>query len=135
MKSDTDIKDALYKYLKGTALAKEVSGEICKRGKRNPESTNEDIVLSVVANELGQKQESVIYVNVYVQDDYVKPHSQNEEKTARLRTLCNLCMDALETFRLDDARVVLTSQRVIEAGNDKEHVISNKLNYQLINED
>ena len=135
MISDTDIKDALYMYLKTTRLAKEVNGEICKRGKRNPESTSEDIVLSVVANELGQKQSLVVYVNVYVQDDYVKPHSQNEEKTVRLKTLCNLCMDALETFRLDDARVVLTSQRVLEAGNDKEHVISNKLICELINED
>lgn len=135
MKSDTDIKDALYMYLKTTELAKSINGEICKRGKRDPKSTSEDIVLSVVANELGQKQSSVIYVNVYVQDDYVTPHSQNEEKTLRLNELCQLCMSAFESFRLDDARVVLTSQRVLEAGNDKEHVISNKLSYELINED
>lgn len=135
MTSDTDIKDALYKYIKGTDLAKNVSGDICKRGKRNPESTSEDIVLSVVANEIDQKQEATLYVNVYVQDDYVKLHSQNEERSSRLRELCQLCFSAFEVFRLDDARVTLTSQRVIEAGNDKEHIISNKLNYELINED
>lgn len=134
MKSDIDIKDALYTFLKGTQLAKEVTGTICKRGVRDPKSEKEDIVLKVVANVVGQKQESTIYVNVYVQDDYISTHAQNEEKTSRLRELSQLCLFELETFRLDDARVKLEEQRIIEAGNDKEHVISNKLNYKLINE-
>lgn len=135
MKSDIDIKDALYTFLKGTQLAEEATGSICKRSVRDPKSEKEDIVIKVVANVVGQKQEATIYVNVYVQDDYISTHAQNEEKTSRLRTLSQLCLTELETFRLDDARVKLEEQRIIEAGNDKEHVISNKLNYELINED
>jgi hypothetical protein len=134
MKTDEDIKNGLYSYIKKSELSTSVTGTICKRGVRDPKSEKEDIVLKVVANEFAQKQEVIAYVNIYVQDDYVEQHNQYEEKSKRLNELSQIALKVFEVFRLDDARVTLTSQNVIEAGNNKEHVISNKLNIQLINE-
>ena len=85
-----------------------------------------------------QKQVAYVNVNIYVTDDDVD--GQSEECTARLRKLCQMSFDLFDNVRGNDFRLSLTDpnyecgQRVIESSGTSEHVINNKLLYQIINE-
>ena len=133
MKSDIDIKDDIYIALLDSPLMKEVSGELCKR-KRPHNSSAEDVVISVLANNIAQKQMAYVNVNVYVKDDDID--GQNEEQSQRLRLLCQLSMQSVEAIHGKDYKVSFDDtegQRVIES--EGEHIINNKLLYQIINEE
>lgn len=131
MKSDIDIKDDIYKIIKGSKLEKKVSGQLRKTIRPN-NSNLEDIVISVLANNNGQMQEAYVNVNVYVPD--VLRDNQNEENSSRLRTLCQESYELLKVGRGKDFRFVLESQRVLEVNGKDEHVINNKLLYKQNNE-
>jgi hypothetical protein len=130
MKTDIDIKDDIFKVIKGSDLEKAVSGKLCKT-KRPADSTKEDIVISVLANQNAQIQEAYVNVNIYVAD--VERDNQYEEDTIRLRELCALCTEILHgfgqgfTFKID-------TQRVLEVTATNEHLINNKLIYKYCNE-
>ena len=131
MKSDTDIRDDIYMYLRESELAAEVTGTLSKT-KRPLNSRKEDIVISVRANAPTQRQEATVYVNVYVQDE--KIDGQYEEATARTRTLAELCFRSLAIVYGKAFYCHLDEQRIEEAADGNEHVITNKLTYQIINE-
>lgn len=138
MKTDIDIKDDIWRVIKKSPLFKEVTGELKKTSVRPKESRKEDIVISVLANNIRQKQLAYVNVNIYVADNYVD--GQNEENSERLRRLCNMAFSVFENVRGVDFRLSLTDpnfdcgQRVIESEGTSEHVINNKILYQTINE-
>ena len=138
MKTDIDIKDDIWRVIKKSPLFKEVTGELKKTSIRPKESRKEDIVISVLANNIRQKQMAYVNVNIYVADNYVD--GQNEENSERLRRLCNMAFSVFENVRGVDFRLSLTDpnfdcgQRVIESEGTSEHVINNKILYQTINE-
>lgn len=138
MKTDIDIKDDIWRVIKKSPLFKEVTGELKKTSVRPKESRNEDIVISVLANNVRQKQMAYVNVNIYVADNYVD--GQNEENSERLRRLCKMAFSVFENVRGVDFRLSLTDpnfdcgQRVIESEGTSEHVINNKILYQIINE-
>lgn len=138
MKSDIDIKDDVWRVINKSALLKEVTGELKKTSIRPKGSRSEDIIISILANDTKQKQVAYVNVNIYVADDNID--GQNEEKTARLRKLCQMSFDLFDNVRGNDFRLSLTDpnfecgQRVIESAGTSEHVINNKVLYQIINE-
>ena len=138
MKTDIDIKDDIWRVIKKSPLFTEVTGELKKTSIRPKESRKEDIVISVLANNIRQKQMAYVNVNIYVADNYVD--GQNEENSERLRRLCNMAFSVFENVRGVDFRLSLTDpnfdcgQRVIESEGTSEHVINNKILYQTINE-
>lgn len=131
MKSDIDIKDDIYEFIKGSTLEYNVSGKLSKT-KRPHGSNNEDIVISVLANQNGDIQEAFVNVNIYVKD--LNRNNQSEENTPRLRVLCNLAKELLDVGRGNDYRFTLDSQRVFEVEGKKEHFINNRLLYRQCNE-
>jgi len=140
MKSDIEIKDDVYKYIKGSELENAVNGKLTKR-IRPANSRKEDIVIKVVANLNGQIQESTVYVNIYVQDDNVTYDDglsngkiiQKEENTSRLRELAEISANLLDMHNGGDYRWELQEQRILESDTE-EHIISNKLIYSQNNE-
>lgn len=138
MKSDIDIKDDIWKVINKSALLKEVTGKLKKTSVRPKGSRSEDIVISILANDTKQKQIAYVNVNIYVSDDDV--NGQSEEQTIRLRKLCQMSFDLFDNVRGNDFRLSLTDpnfecgQRVIESEGTSEHVINNKILYQIINE-
>ena len=138
MKTDIDIKDDIWRVIKKSPLFKEVTGELKKTSIRPKESRKEDIVISVLANNIRQKQMAYVNVNIYVADNYVD--GQSEENSERLRRLCKMAFSVFENVRGVDFRLSLTDpnfdcgQRVIESEGTSEHVINNKILYQTINE-
>lgn len=131
MKSDVEIKDDVYMHIKGSALELAVTGKLSKT-KRPNGSIDEDIVISVLANQNAQLQEAFVNVNVYVRD--VERDGQKEEDTIRTRELCEISEEVLERFFKDDFRCVLDSQRVVEIEGKGEHMINNKLLYKQVND-
>lgn len=131
MKTDIDIKDDIYSFIKGSKLEKKVSGQL-RKTLRPSNSDKEDIVISILANNNGQMQEAYVNVNIYVPD--VLRDNQAEENSSRLRTLCKESYELLEVGRGKDFRFVLESQRVLEVNGKDEHVINNKLLYKQNNE-
>lgn len=131
MKSDIDIKDDVYKIINHSQLEQAVTG-VLKKTKRPHNSKREDIVISVLSNKTAQQQEAFVNVNIYVKDDDVD--GQDEECSPRLRQLCQLAFDLFLNVRGHDFRLSLDTQQVIEVDGTGEHLINNKLLYQIINE-
>nr|DAN07928.1 MAG TPA: hypothetical protein [Caudoviricetes sp.] len=138
MKSDIDIKDDVWRVINKSVLLKEVTGELKKTSIRPKGSRSEDIIISILANDTKQKQVAYVNVNIYVVDDDID--GQREENTTRLRKLCKMSFDLFDNVRGNDFRLSLTDpnyecgQRVIDSGGTSEHVINNKVLYQIINE-
>lgn len=131
--SDIDIKDAIYNIIKGSALEKTVTGKLSKT-KRPANSDKEDIVISMLDNGSGQRQEAFVNVNIYVPDNI--RDGQLEENMIRLRELCKISSDLLfrcrgEGFRIDSTG---SKQRILEVNGKDEHFINNKLLIQISNE-
>ena len=124
MKSDIEIKDAIYVVIKGSSLEKAVTGKL-KKTKRPTSSDKEDI---------GQMQKAFVNVNIYV-PDYIRD-GQAEENTIRLRELCKMSYELLFNCRGDGFRVDSkgSKQRVLEVSGKDEHFINNKLLIQISNE-
>jgi hypothetical protein len=131
MKSDIDIKDDVYKIINHSQLEQAVTG-VLKKTKRPHNSKSEDIVISVLSNKTAQQQEAFVNVNIYVKDDDVD--GQDEECSPRLRQLCQLAFDLFLNVRGHDFRLSLDTQQVMEVEGTGEHLINNKLLYQIINE-
>lgn len=131
MKSDIDIKDDIFMFIKGSELENSVTGKLSKT-IRPSNSNDEDIVISILSNQNAQIQEAFINVNIYVPD--LIRGGQSEENTIRLRELCNLSKTLLEVGRGNDFRFQLDSQRVMQVQGKDEHFINNKLLYRQCNE-
>ena len=134
MKSDIEIKDDIYKVITGSLLAKTVTGQLRKTGKRPNNSDKEDIVISVLDSGSGQIQNAFVNVNIYVADNV--RDGQAEENSSRCRELCDIAKELLFTihgdgFRVDDER---SSQRVLEVNGKDEHFINNRLFIEISNE-
>ena len=130
MKNDEQIKEEVWEYILSTALADDVTG-VVKRDRRPKDSTKEDVIISVLANENGQMQTATVNVNIYVQD---KPAGREKDPDHdRLKDLAKLSSEIFEVFRGNSFRARLLSQRITAVGED-EHVITNKIEYKQNNE-
>lgn len=132
MKNDIEIEDDIFKHIKGSPLMEAVNGVLRKNNKRPLNSTKEDVIISILANENGQTQEALVNVNVYVRDIYID--GQYEADSRRCRELGNICENLFTLLRGDDYRVTLKSQRVLEVVGANEHFINNRLLYRNNNE-
>ncbi len=132
MKSDIDIKDDIYKHIKGSALEKAVTGKLCKASKRPFNSNKEDIIISILDNGSGQMQEAFVNVNIYVKDNI--RDGEAEMNDMRCRELCKIAIQVLETGHGESYRFTLKKQRVLEVNGKNEHLINNKLFYKVNNE-
>lgn len=132
MKSDIDIKDDIYKHIKGSALERAVTGKLCKSSKRPAGSNKEDIIISILDNGSGQIQEAFVNVNIYVKDNI--RNGQAEMDDSRCRELCKVAIKVLEVGRGSDFRFTLDKQRVMPVNGKDEHFINNKLLYKQVNE-
>lgn len=135
MKTDIDIKDDVYRAVADSTLATAINGVVSKT-LRPANSTNEDIVISVLASQNTEIQQAYVNVNVYVPDLDI-PYSvngetvvQKEENTKRLRTLCNIAKELFAIIIGDTYRITLGSQSVLASNTGEEHIINNKLLYQ-----
>ena len=135
--TDNDIKDLVYMLLQNSQLKAEVTGQILKVS-RNPASTNEDVVISVLANDNPRQiQSAYVNVNIYVMDIYFQQGGEKYkvENTARTKELSRIFADMFEKAIIGEAyRLTLDRQRVIAVEGANEHCVNNRLLYQCVNE-
>lgn len=132
MKTVIDIKDDVYNVIKGSALDEEATGMLCKSSKRPANSDKEDIVISVIGNNVSQMQEAFVYVNIYVKDNI--RDGEAEINDTRCRELCRLASDLLEVHNGGCFRITLVEQTTPPVNGKDEHFIKNKILYQYCNE-
>ena len=130
MKTDVELRDMIYLFVKSSALATTVRGDICKR-ERKDDSTTEDLCIAVLANQFGEEQEAYVNVNIYVPD--LKRGTSVESDDTRLRELCKLCTEVFRLIVGDGYRITLDTQRVYAVDGKDEHFINNKLLIQILN--
>lgn len=142
MKSDIEIQKFVRGKLIEMELAKAVTGKVCDR-ERPANSSKEDIVISVLANEgAGQIQTAFVNVNVYVSDIFNTASDDWERDTIRCDHLCDLAK-SLYSMREGDFIVIAdrsTPPRVMQTGVEfedghTEHCISCRLFVKISNEE
>lgn len=135
MYTDIELEDLIYSILTGSAIADAVTGEIYKgEGERPQDSTKEDIVIMVLANQNAEIQTATIVVNIYVQD---KPRDgEFKQDKPRLRELSSMAKAQMKKpVNRDGYRIVLDRQRVNPMPSTHEHVITTRLSFQYNNTD
>ena len=130
MKSDGAIKTDVYRYIKASGFMNNVNGKLSKT-LRPHNSREEDVVISILANEGTQLQTAIVNVNIYIQDNDVD--GQFEENCIRVEEICKLSWNLLETFRTSEYAAHAIEQRGY-ATSSGEHVINNQIEYKLIND-
>lgn len=140
MKSDIEIKDAIYDLIKNSALEQEVTGTLSKRG-RPFGSTKEDIVISVLSNDgCGQKQEVFVNVNIYVSEIKNTQTLGWEIDDIRCRELCDLSKFLFSAhgpwFRIDNigSKQKVHAASALYQDGHSEWIINNKLLIEISNE-
>lgn len=137
MKTDSEIKTDVYWMLTQSPIAEAVTGSV-RKIDRIPDSTDEDIIISVLANDdPRQVQEAYVNVNIYVRDLQEKSSVEVHyvEDTLRIESLSRIMADMFrEAYIGDTYRITLANQRVLAVSNTNEHCINTRLLYQQIND-
>ena len=127
MKTIYDIKTDIYKYLKGSKLAKAVNGELIK-GTRT-ESGKEDIVIHTPSEcPFAELQDIVVFVNIYTQDK--QKDGDFVENDPRIKALSKAAFEALKKGHGDTFSFWCTAQQIFAVEATHEHAISFKLLYR-----
>lgn len=132
MKTDTEIRDDIYRLVKQSAIAEAVSGGVYTR-LRPLNSDKEDVIVSVIANAPGDPQRATVNVDIYVKD--VRINGRAEEDTARVRQLSRIALDALRSNVTDDYYATVDEQRTYAIEATSEHLIQSRLRYRHIDTD
>lgn len=131
MRTPDDITTSIYRYVV-EHLGDTISGNVYNNMDRPLNSDREDIVIRIIANATSQRQEATINVNIYVPD--ILKGSEYVYDGERLPQMEREAINVLERFFAGEALVVMESQLTMPSATGKEHVINNRLNYQVINE-
>ena len=133
LKSEIDIKDRMYQYLRGSALAQAVSGRVYK-DSRPSNSKVEDIVISITASDTDQIQVFAVSVKVFVPD--ILRQNDMIENDPRLRELAPMCLSLLRSDAFDTYKMRLKKQRIYaKEGEIPFHVISNTVELKRCSEE
>jgi hypothetical protein len=132
MKSDGRIKTDVYRVIKGSSLEAAVTGNLSKRG-RSGKSDKEDIVISILDNGSGQRQEAFVNVNIYVPDIQDSDTKEFIINDIRVDELSELAIQLLEAYNGGDFRFEIDKQRVFPVEGKNEHLINNRLLYMQSN--
>lgn len=110
MKTSRQIQGDIYRQLRASRLAEEITGRVYRQGMRPRDSRKEDAVVIYTAGTAGQIQEGVVTVNVYVPD--IDPRDdgmlvEDSERTEHLEALATQWAEGLKIpgylFRLAEA--------------------------------
>ena len=126
-----ELKDKIYLLLRAKGLHEEISGRIYKES-RPENSLLEDVEISILDSSARQVQDFTVNVNVFVPD--VHRGDEMSEDTPRLRPLCRVVSDALESNVFDGFRIVLEKQDVYKVRDRDIHAINNRLNVSYCSE-
>lgn len=134
MKTEQEIKQDIFDYLKPSEAISLISGRLFKESLRPMSSKAEDVVLSILSSDMSSEyQRAIVLVNVYV-GDLRRDDGEAIENCDRLRLLSGVFARVLDRFAGDGYRCTLERQQVLEVDGRGEHCISHRLLYQHLHE-
>lgn len=110
MKTSRQVQGDIYKLLRGSTLAKRLTGGVYRQGLRPRDSLKEDAVVVFTAGTSGQVQDGVVTVNIFVPD--IDPRDdgalvEDTRRTEELEGLAQEWVDGMKApgylFRLEGA--------------------------------
>lgn len=132
IRTDIDIKDAIYDWIAGSDTVAAISGAVYK-DQRPLNSKKEDIEITILTRDGGKQiQSAYVNVNIFVPD--IKRGGDMIEDTARLRTLCALAAEDFDYVHNGSSIFELDSQQVYRVNDADLHAINNRILVRFNNE-
>lgn len=136
MKTAKEVQGDIINLLRGSALAKAVSGNIYRKGYRPLNSQAEDITVGFVTGVTGEIQEGVVVINVYVADIDAIGNGTMVENGARTTEIERLADDWAQSLTASRSNYLFELSQTIYTEAEREvhqHFVSIRLNYRLYN--
>lgn len=134
MKTSKQIQGDIIKMLKGTQLAKAVTGKIYRDGYRPRDSEKEDIIVTFTTGINAEIQQGTVTINIYVADkDFFANgvFAEDGQRTAEIELLAQNWADAL-TANKSDYLFELQQTIYTESADDiKQHFVVLRLGYKI----
>ena len=131
MKTDVEIRQDVFSFVKVSQIKEYISGEV-RLIPRSAKSKVEDCVISVQDSDVAQIQDGYVNVNVYVPN--MVSGGESVENVPRTKLLSAICKTILRSFYIDGDWYHLVKQRILPVQGKDEHVINNKIKFHLNNE-
>lgn len=128
MKTPTEIKQDLYRYICGTDLKTAITGEVSYTGR---ETDREDCCIDVQDGDAEQIQTAFVYVRIYV--PMIPNNGRMKPNITRIKPLEKLCEQVFASGFGDTFRFELKKQLTTQVQGKDEYVISNKIEYKQFN--
>ena len=135
MKTAKEIQDHVWRLLRGSALAGELSGGVYKAGFRPRDSRKEDAIVKYTTGISDQIQEGIVTINIYVPD--IDPYNdgvmaEDGSRTAQIERMAQDWVDQIAT-EVSDYDISLSEPIYTEdEPNIGQHFIVVRLNYRLL---
>lgn len=131
MKTDVEIQQDVFQYVKGGLIDDAINGEV-RILPRSTKSNKEDCIISILDNDPTQIQFAFVNVNVYVPN--ITNGGESVGNLPRIKVLAKLCSEVLKEVYLGAYSFWLVKQRVLPVEGKDEYVINNKIKYSFNNE-
>lgn len=134
MKTSKQIQGDVYRMLKDSLLANEISGGVYRKGMRPRDSRLEDAVVAFTAGTPGEIQSGVVTINIYIPDIDPYDNGVYVEDGERAEELERLAADWVQDLTADRSDYLFSLQNTITTEEDeeiKQHFVVVKLRYDL----
>lgn len=134
MKTSKQIQGDVYRMLKDSLLADEITGGVYRKGMRPRDSRLEDAVVAFTAGTPGEIQSGVVTINIYIPDIDPYDNGVYVEDGERAEELERLAADWVQDLTADRSDYLFSLQNTITTEEDEEirqHFVVVKLRYDL----
>lgn len=139
MKTGFQVETDFYRAVKNTELYRKIKGDVYRDGLRPRDSKKDDIVIRLTALSVGQLQEGVLTILVFVPDIEMSGVGNLKRDINRLSKFEDLGAKAVEEIRkeLKDEYNEVKLQTGIQSYPDsnEEHFVSIRIQFQVLNKD
>lgn len=135
MKTESDIREDLYSFIRDSELKGKISGKIFKYEEERPEkSMLEDIVIApLTETPFNDLQEIIVMLRLYVKDLFDSSNNIYRADSIRIKELETLCKETFLVFRTEGARCVAENIKTFKSDSTHEHCIVSRINYKFCN--
>ena len=133
-KTSKQVQGDIYRLLKDSKLAGDISGEVYRAGMRPRDSRKEDAVVIFTAGLPDQIQTGVVTVNIFVPD--IDPYEngvwvEDGERTEQVERLAQEWVDEVAENSTDYEFELKESVRTEEEPDIRQHFVCVKIGYRL----
>lgn len=132
-KTGKQIQGDIYRFLRESTLAGEISGEVYRNGYRPRDSRKEDVIVTFTAGLPDQIQTGVVTINIYVPDIDADRNGTWVEDGARTEEMEKLAQEWVDSLTTAVSNYKFKLQQTIYTETEptiNQHFIVVKLSYE-----